>query len=132
MRFKPLNNAMVFFVMSFASPAAYAYESEEDKELDELMHARSSSMIFSMFPEETQKEIMGIVKDILDESKDGPASHVEIFHKSGAEAAMFSFSPKVQAKIKALADKLTNTPSFNNPDNLKRMEKAIPASIPKK
>ncbi len=96
--------------------------SERGKFSKKRPRAKEVNGFFESFPEDAQADLNDIVMSIMRESKDGASKHVQKYNQGGIDGALNSFSPEVQKKIKALTEKLTNNPNFNNAENLKVLE----------
>lgn len=78
------------------------------------------------FPQWAQNELLEIVMMIAKESMQDATKHVTAYQTGGVKGAMDSFSPTVRDRVTRLMQKLVKDPTFNNPQNLKKMNQLLP------
>jgi hypothetical protein len=79
------------------------------------------------FPGWAQQELLDIVMLIVQESGTDATKHASAFQSGGAQGAMDSFSPAVRGRVDNLMKKLATDPNFNQPKNISKMRRLIPA-----
>lgn len=138
----------IILLLGFLSQAAIAQtsvgSSDNQAALDDLRtflfdpKARSSfaqgksdatqvNKYLEAFPQWAQNELLEIVMMIAKESMQDATKHVTAYQTGGVKGAMDSFSPTVRDRVTRLMQKLVKDPTFNNPENLRKMNQLLPA-----
>lgn len=89
--------------------------------------ATQANKFLEAFPPWAQNELLEIVMMIASESMQDSTKHVTAYQTGGVKGAMDSFSPAVRDRVQSFMKKLGKDPSFNNPENLKKMNRLLPA-----
>jgi hypothetical protein len=89
--------------------------------------ATQANNFLEAFPAWAQAELLEIVLMIASESGVDSSKHVTAYQRAGVQGAKSSFSPAVRSRTDAFINKLMKDPSFNNPQNLKKMNSLLPS-----
>jgi len=89
--------------------------------------ATQANNFLEAFPPWAQTELLEIVLMIASESGVESTKHVSAYQSGGVQGAKASFSPAVRSRTDAFINKLMKDPSFNNPQNLKKMNSLLPS-----
>jgi hypothetical protein len=89
--------------------------------------ATQANKYLEAFPQWAQSDLLEIVMMIATESMQDATKHVTAYQTGGVKGAMDSFSPAVRERVQSFMKKLAKDPSFNNPQNLKKMNQLLPA-----
>lgn len=89
--------------------------------------ATQANKYLEAFPQWAQNELLEIVMMIASESMQDSTKHVTAYQTGGVKGAMDSFSPAVRDRVQSFMKKLAKDPTFNNPENLKKMNRLLPS-----